>query len=142
MILKSPFKILIVHTPEGRLKKAVLGNYERVSIPADLADGSILSHNHPGGSGPSAADLIYVLTHPTQTLRIVTPNGRNFDLFRLSACRPLTQTEAVNIVAEYTDAAVNCGDDRKARLEALSLILQRYGEMFLADLTTCRLKLI
>ncbi len=137
-ILKSPLEILLVHTPEGRLKKVVLGKTGTVSIPADLEDGAILSHNHPGGNGPSGMDLNYVLTHPTQTLRIVTKNGRNLDLYRLRARRPLNKKEIESIVADYTDTAVNAGDHRQARLEALSLILQQHGEMFSAELETMR----
>ena len=55
-----------------------------------------------------------ILAEVARALRIVTPNGRSFNVYRLRARRPVTEKEAANIVADYTVAAVNYGDDRKA----------------------------
>jgi len=137
-LLESPHEILVIYTPEGRLKKAVMGGRKAVTIPDNLESGSVLSHNHPGGTGASALDLKYVLANPGQTLRIATVSEEGTELYQLRALQPVPEDMIAAIVAEYEAAATAGGDTRSARLDALALILNRYGDTLAAELAVFR----
>lgn len=138
LLLESPHEILLIHTPEGRLRKAVSGTQKSVNVPDGLPSGSVLSHNHPGGTGASASDLSYVLSNPGITLRIVTKGSKGIEIYQIRASRDVSPEELEVIVAQYEEIATGGGDTREARLEALALILARHGEMLSADLAIVR----
>lgn len=138
LLLDSPYEILIVYTPEGRLKKAVMGDKQSVTIPPDLPQRSVLSHNHPGGTGASAIDLKYILSNPGNTLRIVAAGEEGTELYGLRAIKSVSDDDLAMIVTEYEELAKEGGDTRTARLDALSLILDRYSDILTAQLAILR----
>lgn len=134
LMLKSPLEILAVYSPDGRLKQAKLGTKNNVKIPPDIEAGSVLTHNHPGGKGASSSDLRYALKNPENTLRIVTQTSEGKSIYSLKALDSLPKETIEEIVTLYRKTADGLGDTRAARLDALSLILQDYGEKFSASL--------
>ncbi len=133
LMLESPHEILLVHTPEGRLKEAVMGNARTVTIPDRLPAGAILSHNHRSGRGPSDSDIKAVLVRPGVTLRIVTVNeGGRLEIFSLMAIGNPSPDEIKVITETYKAAAEAGGDTPAARRDALALILQIAGNSLLA----------
>ncbi len=137
-IMESPNEILLVHTPDGRLKCVSLGREHNVTIPSDIPQGSILSHNHPGGIGPSSTDLNYVLRHAGNTLRIVSNGKSGKELYRLKTLRKPKVDEIEKIVTKYETVAKSLGDTRMARLTSLSLILEEFGDILSAGVEIVR----
>ncbi len=138
LLIDSPYEILLVYTPEGRLKKAVMGARQSVSIPPDLPEGSVLSHNHPGGTGASASDLKYILSNPGNTLRIVAGGDEGAELYWMRSIKPVSDDDLAMIVSEYEELAKDGGDTKSARLDALSLILDQYGDILTAQMAVLR----
>ena len=130
-IVEAPHEILLIHSPDGRLKSVTLGNRNKVSIPADLEPGSILSHNHPSGRGPSDSDLKAVLSFPEMTLRVVSKNeDGNVEVFSMRFTGELKKAEIQGFSELYFDQCNDAGDTHAARRESLALISQLIGNSF------------
>lgn len=129
-ILESPHEILLAYSADGRLKKTNLGNRTSVPVPNGLPDDAILSHNHPGGRGPSGPDLRYILNNPGQTLRVVAKNenGRT-EVFQIKVTRKTTQKEITSLIQNYQAACDLGGDTPPARREAVALLQERFGDI-------------
>jgi len=133
-ILESPHEILLVHSQEGRLIKARLGDENSVTIPDGVPDGAILSHNHPSGRGPSDADLKFALAHPGMTLRIVAANETGkLEIFVLRATTALSPDEINGIATAYKLQAEEGGDTHAGRRTALALISDIFGDKVVVE---------
>ena len=128
-IIKSPIEILLVHTSDGRLKSVTQGGAHDVTIPNDVPEGAILSHNHPSGRGPSDADLKSVLTFPGVTLRVVARNeiGKS-EIFAMNFGGKLKKSEIHRYSELYFEQCDDGGDTHTARRESLALISQIIGD--------------
>ncbi len=134
LMLESPHEILAIYTPEGRLKKAVLGDRSTVSIPEDVPSGGTLSHQHPSGRGPSDSDLKAALVRPGVTLRIVTVNENGkVEIFRLRATSVVDAEKSRQAARHYKDSCANGGDTPEARRAALVLMLERFPGMITVE---------
>lgn len=131
-MLESPHEILLIHSSEGRLQRAVLGNRDSVFIPPDLPEGAILSHNHPSGRGPSDSDLKAVLSRPGIRIRVVSASQSRVEVFDLLQTSEIIPEEIEQLVTLYKDLATKSGDTAQARRDALALISEEIGNMFVA----------
>ena len=128
-MIESPHEILLVHTAEGRLKEAVMGDKRTVGIPDKLPADAILSHNHPSGRGPSDSDIKAVLARPGVTLRIVTVNEGRIELFQIRAKEALADYDVAAMADFYRDEALAQGDSSEARRSALRLLETAFGDI-------------
>ena len=129
LMIESPHEILLVHTAEGRLKEAVMGDKRTVGIPDKLPADAILSHNHPSGRGPSDSDIKAVLARPGVTLRIVTVNEGRIELFQIRAKEALADYDVAAMADFYRDEALAQGDSSEARRSALRLLETAFGDI-------------
>ena len=122
-ILQSPYEILLIHTADGRLLKVRLGTKEDSNLPGDLPPGAIITHNHPGGRGPSDGDLKAVLMNPGATFRIITRNkSGKIEIFSLRATSSLSNNQINAIAGAYYKNCQAGGDTAAARHKALVLL--------------------
>ncbi|GAA5120717.1 hypothetical protein GCM10023212_14760 [Luteolibacter yonseiensis] len=100
-ILPSPREIVLVHTAEGRLHTTNLGKRGTAVIPDDTPAGSIITHNHPSGSGPSVEDIEIALENPSFVMRVITRNaGGKVEIWKFSAMGEIG-TVQIKVITEY-----------------------------------------
>lgn len=136
MILKSRYEIMLVYSREGRLKSAHGGSREQSKKPL-FTPGDILSHNHPGGRGPSDTDLKVALDHPEITLRIVAKNENGAtEIFQIRAKKAVSEAEIEEIAEIYNGLCDDEGDNHAARRKALHLLHEFYSAILEISSTT------
>jgi hypothetical protein len=127
--LKSPVEILLRYTPDGIFYNARRGSRVDHDSPANVREGEIFCHNHPGGRGPSDGDLKFALENPTCTMRIVTRNGSGKGAVYQIRGKGNLDAKVIRRITEFYRR--NCeasGDDAAARDVALELLMESFGD--------------
>jgi hypothetical protein len=130
-ILDSPFEILLIHTGEGRLQTAILGKRDSVRIPDGTPAGSIITHNHPSGSGPGVEDIQITLENPDFVMRIVTRNpGGSMEIWQFSGMETLDPLQ-IEIITEYYIGMrdENGGKTIHGNRKALGLTMDKFPDI-------------
>lgn len=126
----SKFEIVITYSPKGSLVSARIGTREQSSLPAEPEDGSIFSHNHPKGRGPSDGDLNYALQHPSVTMRIVAINELGkFEIFQMKGKKDISPDEIRAIAFKYKTACDRKDDTPLARRDAYELLSEMFPDI-------------
>ena len=135
-ILKVPHEIALRYDNKAKLVKVIQGDEQQVTIPR-TAEGDTVSHNHPGGLGPSSRDLLVVLTNSMHELRIVSNQEGINVLYRLIAKSKITKKDAKRVSDFYVDSMRDkygvLKDSSIQRDEALDLTLEAFSDMFFAS---------
>lgn len=97
--------------PDGRIVVRRTGQRTHVSFTVGelcLIAGLTLTHNHPGGSGPSLDDVVLCAQFCLKEVRVVTAKHRyGVGMLRPAQVAPLSASFA----AEHAKAVRSCNDD-------------------------------
>ena len=138
-ILASPYEIMLVHDADGRLDSVLLGDRYRSPLPSNIAPGAILTHNHPGGRGPSSSDILQAFKHPQATFRIVTTNEKNqVEVFQMKANLALDEKSIKRLIDDYADSCNSLGDTPLARRKAFAFFAKTHQTKISTEISIIR----
>ncbi|QJE95965.1 hypothetical protein [Luteolibacter luteus] len=133
LIVESPLEIMVAHDASGRIYRAGVGGRASIKVP-DLPAGSIVTHNHPGGRGPSDGDFKWVFMNADKILRVITRNERGeLELFRFKAGPQFDPAKVSDLLASYAILCRRGGDTAPARRAAMGLIQRDFPGMLALD---------
>ena len=96
-IRHDPFESCALIASDGRVLATSQGHNSHVTLTAQqllMSAGATFTHNHPGGTGPSASDVDNGLACQLHEVRVVTASQRHM-------IWPLDRTKAFAVQAEY-----------------------------------------